>query len=160
LNASASIRQGGNLDIRAQDTTVSAAKVPSRYGASLAYTGIANSAITVRTSHDNWSALNGLGSATLTGVDAWDTSVGAEIAGPHLGVGRILFLRGGFRDRTLPFQAAGKDVVEKSVSGGVGTSFANDHMLADLSVIRASRTAAVGASEQAWTVSIGLSVRP
>jgi hypothetical protein len=159
-NASASIRQGGNLNIHAQDTTISAAKVPNRFGASLAYTGIANSAISVRTSHDNWSALNGLGSATLKGVDAWDTSVGAEIAGPRLGVGRLLLLRGGFRDRTLPFQAGGKDVVEKSVSGGLGTSFANDHMLADLSVIRASRTAAIGASEQAWTVSIGLSVRP
>ena len=110
--------QGGALrHDRAEDTVLSRPRVPNRFGASLAYTGIANSAISVRTSHDNWSSLGALGSPGLVGVDAWDTSVGADIAGPQIG-DRIVFLRGGFRDRTLPFQAAGQTVTEKSVTGG------------------------------------------
>ena len=60
-----------------------------------------------------------LGSPGLHGVDAWDTSIGADIAGPHMGQ-RILFLRGGYRIRTLPFQAAGQDVSEKSITAGLG----------------------------------------
>ncbi len=158
--ASASFRAGGSLSMNNEDTTLSRAKVPSRFGASLAYTGVANSSISIRTAHDNWSALNGLGSPGLVGVDAWDTSVGAEIAGPRLGASRIVFLRGGFRDRTLPFTAGGATVSERSFSGGLGTSFANDRVLGDLAVIRANRSAAIGASEHAWTLSLGISIRP
>ena len=87
----------------ADDTMLTHARVPNRFGASVTYTGIANSFISVRTSHDNWSVLGSLGNPGLQGVDGWDTSVGADIAGPKLG-SRPLFLRAGFRDRTLPFR--------------------------------------------------------
>jgi hypothetical protein len=92
-------------------------------------------------------------------VDAWDTSIGADIAGPRLG-DRIVFLRGGFRTRTLPFTAAENRVKENSITGGVGTAFAGNRVLMDLAVIHASRSAALEASERAWTVSLGISVRP
>jgi hypothetical protein len=154
-----SARYGGVLHLSSEDTTLTSARVPNRFGASLAYIGIANSTIAIRTSHDNWSALGGLGSAQLHPVDAWDSSIGADIAGPHLGP-RLVFLRGGFRTRTLPFQAAGHDVNEKSVTAGLGTAFAANHVLADVALIRASRTANLSASENAWTVSIGIAVRP
>ena len=42
---------------------------------------------------------------------------------------RILFLRGGYRMRTLPFQASGQDVNEKSITAGLGTAFAANHVL-------------------------------
>jgi hypothetical protein len=158
--AAGSFRHGGSLHLDVEDTLISTARVPDRFGFSLAYTGIANSAIAVRTSHDSWSSLGSLGSSNSTGVDAWDTSVGADIAGPRFG-NRILSLRGGFRDRTLPFEAAGQKVSEHSISGGIGTSFANSRVLADLAVIHASRSApTVDASEHAWTISVGISVRP
>jgi len=158
--AAASFRHGGALHLDVEDTLISSARVPDRVGLSLAYTGLSNSAIAIRTSHDSWSSLGGLGSANLVGVDAWDTSIGADIAGPRFG-NRIMFLRGGFRDRTLPFEAAGHKVSEHSVSGGLGTSFANSRVLADLALIHASRHASgVDASEHAWTVSVGISVRP
>jgi hypothetical protein len=143
----------------AEDTTLSRARVPNRIGGSLTYTGLAGSFFSVRTAHDNWSALGGLGSSTLKGVDGWDTSVGADVSGPRIG-SRPLFLRAGFRDRTLPFTADGNNVTEKSVSGGLGTLFANGRVLSDLAVIRANRSAGLSASENAWTISIGLSVRP
>jgi hypothetical protein len=155
----ASARQGGMLSMSAGDTTLTKARVPNRFGASVTYTGIANSFISVRTSHDDWSALGSLGSPGLRGVDGWDTSVGADIAGPKLG-SRPLFLRAGYRDRTLPFTANLSTVTEKSESVGLGTLFANGRVLSDLAFIHANRSADVNASESAWTISIGLSIRP
>ena len=152
-------RAGGDLHAAVGDTVLTRAKVPTRFGGTLAYTGIANSAIAIRTSRDEWSALNGLGSATLKGVDAWDSSIGADIAGPRMG-DRLLFLRGGLRTRTLPFQANGHDVTENSVTGGIGTTFANGRVLTDFAAIYANRTANIAATEHALTLSFGISVRP
>ncbi|HTE45952.1 MAG TPA: hypothetical protein VK636_11950, partial [Gemmatimonadaceae bacterium] len=149
----------GPLKLHAEDTTLASAHVPDRFGASLSYVGIANSTISLRTSHDDWSSLGSLGEPGLKGVDSWDTSVGAEIAGPRF-QDRPVFLRGGFRTRTLPFQAAGGDVKENSISGGLGATLANGRVLADLALIHANRTADVGASEREWTISVGISVRP
>jgi len=152
-------RYGGPLNLHSEDTVLTSARVPNRFGASLAYVGIANSTIAIRTSRDNWSSLGTLGTSQLHPVDAWDTSVGADMAGPRLG-DRLMFLRGGFRVRTLPFQAAGQNVSEKSITGGLGTAFAANRVIADLAVIRASRSANLSASEHAWTFSIGIAVRP
>jgi hypothetical protein len=157
--ASVSARHGGSLHLRAEDTTLSHANVPDRFGASVAFIGIPNSMLSIRTSHDNWSALGGLGEAGLKGVDSWDTSIGAELAGPKF-QNRLIYLRGGFRTRTLPFQAEGSDVKENSISGGLGTTLANGRVLADFAAIHANRSSDIGASERAWTLSIGISVRP
>ena len=152
-------RYGGPLNLHSEDTVLTSGRVPNRFGASLAYVGVANSTIAIRTSRDNWSSLGTLGTAQLHPVDAWDTSIGADMAGPRLG-DRLMFLRGGFRVRTLPFQAAGENVSEKSITAGIGTAFAANRVLADLAVIRASRSANLSASEHAWTFSVGIAVRP
>lgn len=152
-------RYGGPLNLHAEDTLLTAARVPNRYGVSLSYLGIANSSIAVRTSHDNWSSLGTLGTSQLHPVDAWDSSVGADMAGPRVG-DHLMFLRGGFRVRTLPFQAAGQNVSEKSITGGLGTAFAANRVVADFAVIHASRSANLSASEHAWTFSVGIAVRP
>jgi hypothetical protein len=154
-----SARHGGSMHLSAEDTTLTSANVPNRFGASIAYSGIANSLLSVRTSRDNWSSLGSLGAPGLKGVDSWDTSVGAEVAGPKF-QDRLTFLRAGFRTRTLPFQAAGSDVKETSFTGGLGSTLAQGRVIADLAVIHANRSADIGASEHAWTVSIGISVRP
>jgi hypothetical protein len=159
VTAAVSGRMGTTLHLAVADTALGSARVPSRFGASIAYTGLANSSIAIRTSHDDWSQLGGLGSPTLKGIDAWDTSIGADIAGPRF-ANRILYLRTGFRDRTLPFAAAGAQVRERSVTGGLGTTFANGRVLTDFALIRASRSADIAASEHAWTLSFGFTVRP
>ena len=158
LLGAVSWRHGGSMRIAAEDTTLATADVPDRFGASLAYIGIANSAIAVRTSHENWSALQGLGNPGFRAVDAWDTSVGADMAGPRF-AGRQLMLRAGVRSRTLPFQAGGNDVTERSVTGGAGTLWAGGHVITDLAVMRASRSAGLSSSEKAWTISFGISIR-
>lgn len=152
-------RKGGSIHLSAEDTILSSANVPDRFGASIAFVGIANSTFAVRTSHDNWSSLGSLGAPGLKGVDSWDTSVGAEIAGPKF-QDRLVFLRGGFRTRTLPFQAAGSNVKENSFTGGLGTTLAQGRVITDLAVIHANRSSDLGASERAWTISVGISVRP
>ena len=157
-------RLGGNLHTSVEDSVLSRAKVPSRIGATLAFTGLANSAFAIRTSRDGWSSLNGLGTATMQAVDAWDSSIGADIAGPRMG-SRIIFLRTGLRTRTLPFEARGLDgvahkVTENSGTGGLGTTFANGRVIADFAAIYANRSAGLPASEKAWTLSFGISLRP
>lgn len=160
LVASGSVRRGGTLHMSAGDTILSSGRVPNRYGGSIAFTGLPNSSFAIRTSHDNWSSLGSLGANGLVGVDAWDTSAGADVAGPRFG-DHLISLRGGFRTRTLPFEAAGQKVKENSISGGLGTAFAAGRVLGDLGIIHANRTAgSIGATEHAWTLSLGITVQP
>jgi hypothetical protein len=152
-------RLGSSLHSAVGDTILSRGRVPNHFGATLAYMGVANSTIAIRTAKDTWSQLNGLSPDSASGVDGWDSSIGADIAGPRLG-NRILFLRGGLRTRTLPFRANGNTVTENSAAGGLGTTFANGRVLTDFAAIYAKRDANIPASEHSWTLSIGLSIRP
>jgi len=166
-SVAASMRVGGRIRAESGDVTLSRASVPTRFGVSVAYLGIANSAIALRTSYDQWSSLEDLGRPTLRAVDAWDTSVGADVAGPRLGAERVIMLRAGARWRTLPFAVTpvGGDgqahrVRERSFSAGLGTSLARGRAAVDLGVVRATRDAGLAVDERAWILSIGMSVRP
>jgi hypothetical protein len=152
------------------DTTVSRASAPDRLGLSIAYLGVSNSAIALRTSYDKWSSLEALGRPGLRAVDAWDTSLGADFAGPRLGTTRVLMLRAGARWRTLPFTVTSTDagststdqrrVRERSLSAGAGTSFARGRALFDIGAVRATRDAGLTIGERAWILSMGMAVRP
>jgi hypothetical protein len=69
-------------------------------------------------------------------------------------------LRLGGRVRTLPFPAAGKEVTERSFTAGLGTLWAQGHLITDLALIRANRDAGLPDSEKAWTLSVGVTIRP
>jgi hypothetical protein len=159
--ASASFRKGGTLNASRNDTTLGSAHIPDRLGFSLAYIGAAGTQVAARTSFDKWSSLNGLNQGTAHAVDAWDTSVGADIAGPRLG-SQPLMLRIGGRWRTLPYAIAptNNKVTEKSLTGGIGTTFGGGRVLTDITVLHAQRDAGIGINERAWTLSIGLGIRP
>jgi hypothetical protein len=165
----ASMRVGGRIRAVSGDATLRTATVPTRFGVTVAYLGIANSAIALRTAYDKWSSLEALGRPGLRAVDAWDTSLGADVAGPRIAADRTLMLRAGFRWRTLPFAAtpvedgttgAPRNVRERSFSAGAGTTLARGRASIDLGVIRASRDAGLSVDERAWILSIGMSVRP
>jgi hypothetical protein len=67
------------------------------------------------------------------------------------------------RWRTLPFGLATSEVKEKSASFGLGTQFARGRVGLDLAGIRSMRdpvSSSIGVSEKAWTMSVGLTVRP
>ena len=159
--ASASFRKGGDLNAKRNDTTLGSARVPDRLGFSLAYIGAAGTQIAARTSLDKWSSLNALSQGTSQAVDAWDTSVGADVAGPHFG-NWPLMLRIGGRWRTLPYTAgpANDKVKEQSFSGGLGTTLGGGRVLTDVTLLHARRDAGIGVSERAWTLSIGFGIRP
>lgn len=158
--AAGSLRLGGSVSSERNDSTLSRADMPTRYGVQLGYTGIRGSMLAVRAAHDSWSSLSSLGDGDFTAHDAWDLGAGADVAGPRIGR-NVIQLRAGVRKRGLPFEAAGEQVDESSVSFGAGTVFANGRVYGDLGVIRASRTVPSGdARERAWTLSLGLAIRP
>jgi len=159
LNLSLAARLGGTLDVRQGDSTVlGSARVPNRFGASVAFDGIAGSTFALRWSSEQFSALKGLGSASLPIRDATDIGFGAEVLGPKIGISELAF-RAGVRSRDLPFSPSGMPVKELSYSGGLGLPVAQGRGMLDLGLTHAHRTA-TGADETGWIVSIGLSIKP
>ncbi len=154
-----SYRRGGNLKQTVGDTLVESARVPDRFGLGVSFNGFTGTTLAVRTSYDQWSALGNMDSATGAAMNSWDTSVGAEFVGPRL-VGYPLTLRLGTRWRNLPFPADGHQVQETSFTGGLGLTLAQGHALIDVAGAHAARSAGIGIAERAWTLSVGLTIRP
>ena len=157
-------RKGGNLHARSGDTTVATAKIPDRYGAAIAYSGVPGAIISAQIDRNLWSAINGLGSQDARAVDAWDTGVGLEATGPRL-LERTVLLRLGARYRTLPFIAGDSEVRELAFAGGLGMQFSRNRASFDVTLQHASRTPSSSATvgevkERAFTLSFGLRVRP
>ena len=156
----ASGRHGGTLRLNAGDTLLVSARVPDRLGAAVVFDGIPGATLTARLNWEKWSSLDGLVSPAVKTFDATEYSAGADVTGPRL-MGRALMLRLGARRRTLPFSAAGAKVDETAYAGGLGLPLAGDRATMDLGAQRASRSASgVGASERAWTIGVGFTVRP
>lgn len=160
LQVGVSGRHGGTMRLSAGDTLLAKADVPDRYGIGLLYDGIRGTALSARYNWEGWSSMGGLGSSSLKAFDAVEYAVGADVSGPRLG-SRTVLVRAGARTRTLPFAAAGEKVRETAFSGGFGVPLALERVLMDVAVQRARRTArGVGASERAWTIGVGFTVRP
>lgn len=164
---SASYKRGGPLSIKRADTTLRTAHVPDRISLGAAFTGIRGTTIGVRTSRERWSNMAGLALGGQRVTDAWDTSVGADVLGPRV-FGAPLQLRAGARHRALPFGTPsqfagdpGADVTETSYSFGAGGGLARGRASYDLALIHATRHADnTPVQEKAWTLSVGISVRP
>jgi hypothetical protein len=154
-------RKGGSMRARTNDTTFAEGDVPDHFGASVAYTGIRGTILAVRAAHDGWSSMSSmLASPSETAHDSWDLGAGAEVAGPRF-ANQALMLRAGFRTRTLPFEAMGRTVKEKSLSFGSGVNFGGGRMTADITGIRQFRDAGIpNVQERAWTLSLSLTARP
>jgi hypothetical protein len=112
---------------------------------------------------ENWSALDALGTDAVRTRDTQELSAGGEFDGPQV-LGNRISLRIGGRWRDLPFAAGDSWVNETAFGFGVGVPLANIGGLPrasfDLATQRASRSGVAGARETAWTLSVGLTVRP
>jgi hypothetical protein len=173
LALAASYRRGGALSVKHADTTLRTGNVPDRIGLSAAYVGVRGTTIAVRTAKDKWSNMSGLVSPGTPISESWDTSVGADVPGPSL-FGNYLQLRAGGRQRTLPFGVPAQftgggtvllrpasEVKERSYAFGVGTLLARGRATLDVTGNHASRTSpGIGLTESAWTLSVGIMVRP
>lgn len=153
-----SFRKGGSMEARQSTSEVYRADTPDRVGLSVVYTGIPNTSFAARFDRVGWSAMRDLGSAQMRAFDANDLGLGVEVVGPRV-AGTPTFARLGLRSRGLPFGANGDQVTEKAISGGVGIPLARGRGIIDVSLQRASRSA-TGADERAWSLSIGLGIKP
>lgn len=158
LTLGASLRLGGAMSTRYNDTLATHGKAPNRYGVGLSFDGIPGSVLALRVTHEQWTRMRPLGSSTLDVHDATEISAGAEISGPKL-QGFPTQFRLGARSRDLPFGWNKNVVSERTLSGGFGLTFARGWATADVGVARADRKSA-GLSEQGTILSVGLTVRP
>jgi hypothetical protein len=170
MSVAASARHGGTIKTRFGEDVQSEARVPDRYGAGVRYDGITGTTLAARVNWERWSSMQGLTLPGLPVSDVVEYGVGADVAGPRLG-GSPILLRVGGRWRELPFgvravvfsglPAAG-DIRETAFTGGIGVPLAAGRVLIDIGAQRASRSSDTRSdvSEQAWTLSFGLRVRP
>jgi hypothetical protein len=158
LLVGASARFGGSLAAHQDGATIAEANVPSRYGIGVSWFGITNTTLSARIDRTAWSQMRDLGTAQMSVFDATDIGLGLDVAGPRI-AGALSTGRFGFRDRTLPFGIAGKQVSERALSGGVAIPLARGRGQIDLTLERAARSAA-GVNERAWLVSVGFGIRP
>jgi hypothetical protein len=159
LGVAASGRLGGTLRARSSDTLVSRASVPDRFGVALRYDGFTGATIAVRADRTLWTQMDALGSDRVRTRDGWDFGLGGDFAGPRF-FDTQMSLRAGARRRTLPFSPGSEDVTENAFVLGVGLPLAASRAGVDLALQRATRSGGGGAREHAWTISVGLSVRP
>ncbi len=154
-----SYRQGGGFRQMVGDTVLASARVPDRFGLAVAFSGFSGTTLALRTAYDQWSALGSTDSATGPARNSWDTSFGAEFVGPQF-AGIPLAFRAGTRWRDLPFPAEGHQVRELSFTGGMGVTLAGGHALLDFAGVHSARSAGIGIFESAWTLSMGITIRP
>lgn len=158
-----SYRKGGTLRAERNDTTLRRATVPDRMGVGVRVDRFPGTSITASYANTRWTNMRGLASSSVLVVDAPEYSAGVEAVGPRLGPSQLLVRFGG-RRRTLPFGVAGSEVRETSYAGGLSAPFTGGRAILDLGLQHASRTPSggtlSGASERAWTLSVGLTVRP
>jgi len=156
-------RLGNDLHVRSNDTTLARGKVPSRFGASVAFTGVQGTILSLRVAQDQWSKMTPMlvdAPAGEKAHDSFEVGAGAELTGPRV-LGQTFMVRLGGRSRTLPFEAAGKTVTEKVASIGTGANFGGGRMSTDVTPLRQWRNADIPSiTERAWTFSLSLTARP
>ena len=171
LAVAGSMRLEGSLRASRDERTLDAGRLPSRAGLSLAYAGLPGAVFAVSANWEQWSRIE-LGSSNVRGQDTRDLGVGVEVEGPRVR-SAIVALRAGFRSRGLPFgvtyvtptdDIATRFVSEQALSIGAGIPLATyggvSRAVLDLGLQRASRSGIDNISERAWTLSLGLAVRP
>jgi hypothetical protein len=154
----ASMRHGGQLDLRIDNVRESSARVPSRFGAAVRFDGIPGTSLAFSAERTTWSRMSNLGSPALAVRDGWDYGAGAELSGPRVrGFVSNIYL--GYRQRDLPF-SVGSNVVERFLASGIELPLAGPRVLLDIGLQRASRGSLGSISETAWLASFGFAVRP
>ena len=151
-------RLGATARLRVGDTLAATGHMPDHLGLALHYDGIRGTVLAAGWERIGWTAMRGLGSASLGVHDTERMSLGAESRGPQV-AGSPLFLRLGASRRTLPFDANTGIVHESMFSFGTGMSVGSGRGNIDLAVQRAHRTGG-SATERAWLFRFGLTITP
>ena len=151
---------GGTMHAYRNDTTLSSARVPKRFGVGTVFGGVSGLSLSANAEWHGWSALNGLAESEIKAVDGWDWGLGAEVRAPSL-FGQEFPLRLGYRHRILPFEVNTIGVHETDYSLGLGVPVSRGRSRVDFSITRANRSANVpDVSEHAWILRAGFFLRP
>ena len=161
LGVAGSFRYGGGITVREGDSaSVGHGLVPARWGGGLLLNPLQGLLISARYDWEEWSRLNALGRGGLQAANGSAWSVGADIEGPKLGTNRYVTLRVGGGNRPLPYVLGGTAIRETDLSGGLGIPLLLQRSVLDVSVLHADRTQVFGVHEQAFILSVGLTIRP
>jgi hypothetical protein len=95
---------------------------------------------------------------TLFVFDTWEFGSGLEVGGPDVGISAFP-LRVGFRYAQLPFSPIDDQPRELGLSAGSGVLFAGNRAFFEFSIERVMRDGG-GATERAWQLALGLTLRP
>jgi hypothetical protein len=127
-------------------------------GATLAPTRLLRLSVTAQ--HRSWSgAQDDVPEwVEVTVFDTWEVGSGLEIGGPDVGASRFP-LRVGFRYAQLPFSPNASQPREIGLSAGSGVLFASNRAFFEFSLERVLRDGG-GATERAWQLALGLTLRP
>ncbi|HEX8848596.1 MAG TPA: hypothetical protein VF761_03600 [Gemmatimonadaceae bacterium] len=159
-----SARKGESVRLTRRDSLLSRADIPDRLGAGLAWEVAARTLLAANAEWIGWSALAPL-STDSKPHDALGWAAGIEAPGPRF-VGRALTVRAGFHHRPLAYDAPTGvtggvtqwgTVNENAFTGGISAPFAYDRALVTIFGQRSTRSVA---GEKAFTLGIGLTVRP
>ena len=155
--------KGGAIRSYRNDSVKTSARVPDRLGMGIAYSGIRGASLALSADWQGWSSLEELRDpriSELRAFDGWGVGLGTELEGPSW-FQQAVPVRAGLRYRMLPFGAGDEQVREIAIGSGLGIPVARGRGTLDLAIQRASRSASdIEAKETAWTLSVGLTVRP
>jgi hypothetical protein len=160
LRFGVSARRDSKLNIEDQLLPTIEVQLPWTFAASVTVAPFQVMRWSVGGEFRNWSiASDDVPETTQLSVfDTWEVSSGIEIGGPDAGSSKFPF-RLGFRYATLPFSPVDEQPTEIDLSAGSGILFAGNRALFEFSVERVLRDGG-GASERAWQIAIGLTLRP
>lgn len=164
LRVAASVRSDGSATIK-QDSSETASghiDLPYTFAAGMQLTLNKKLTAAAQGVYRTWSGANSdlIQLGGIGAVNSWDLSLGGEYL-TNIKRPTQLPIRLGARYGRLPFPlATDGNPDEFSLTGGTGLRFANDRAGVDLSLERAWRKQDTGFKEQAWLLSVGVTVQP
>ena len=156
------VRKDGTLNVDRDSLQAYTYPLPWTLGGSAQYQLKGRGTLNAQASYVTWGDANDdlVASGGVGSDNTFDVALGAELYTSSLQPGKLP-LRLGIRSRTLPFPTSpGAQPTEFSVAAGTGTRFAKGHAAADLALQRLWRKDDAGFSEDAWVLSIGLTLKP
>ena len=162
LLLTATLRHDGQMNVDRDSLQAYTYELPWTLAGSAQYQLGSRGTINAEVSYTTWSDANAelLAVGGAGAENTLNASLGAEIATSPAQPGKLP-LRVGIRARQLPFPLApGQQPSEFSVATGTGVRVAKGHAAADQALQRLWRKADGGFSEDAWILSLGLTLKP
>lgn len=160
--AAATVRRDGTLNVDLDSIPAYTLTLPWSFAGSVQYRvgdrGIVDALVQYTTWGDADAELQAVG-----GVGAENTfqaALGAEVVTNRLQPSKLP-VRVGVRTAQLPFPLVpGEQPSESGVSAGTGVRFAKGRAAVDMALERTWRSSGGGYSEEAWTLSFGITLKP